>query len=163
MFDQSNVQAKSRLGRMLVDKGMITSAQLDIALEEQLATGRKLGEILMARGWISSAQLKRALRKQTSYRTAAAFAAIVMGPIAPFASFAAPIGVQQTVEVVLPGNQVLAQPYEPIDGLTALNIVHYASISSPLMASAGVQLTVPNKMPSHYDNLCLRAPEALCS
>lgn len=160
MFDQSNVQAKSRLGRMLIDKGMITAAQISIALEEQLATGRKLGEILMARGWISSAQLKRALRKQASYRTAAAFAAIVMGPIAPFASFAAPIGVQQSVEVALPGNQ----PLESVDGLAAMTIVHYAIITSPLMASAGVQLTVPSKrMLSHYDNLCLRAPEALCS
>lgn len=161
MFDHSQVQAKSRLGRLLVDKGMITSAQLDFALVEQVTTGRKLGEILMEQGLISSRQLKRALRKQTSYRTAAAFAAMIMGPIAPLASFAAPVGVQQTVEASIAGTQVQTQPLEP--GLGSLQVIHYSDSLQPLMTDAGVALTLPSQPQTQYDNLCLRAPEAMCS
>ncbi|HET8704685.1 MAG TPA: hypothetical protein VFM46_00175 [Pseudomonadales bacterium] len=158
MFDHAQVQAKSRLGRLLVEKGMITPVQLDFALNEQVKSGRKLGEILMEQGWISSRQLKRALRKQTNYRTAAAFAALIMGPIAPLASFAAPVGVQQSQQATPP--QSATQPLQPATFSTLT--VHYRSPAQPLMAS-NMSLSLPGQTLLQYDNLCLRAPEAMCS
>jgi hypothetical protein len=51
------------LGRLLVEKNLITQTQLAEALLEQ-EDGRRLGEILVARGAISGADLARALSEQ---------------------------------------------------------------------------------------------------
>ncbi len=40
------------LGRMLVERGLLTPAQLEEALAEQRATGARLGQILLGRGWV---------------------------------------------------------------------------------------------------------------
>jgi|SRR5665213_1394963 len=40
------------LGGLLMDKGLLTQAQLDVALEDQKRSGEKLGRILVARGWV---------------------------------------------------------------------------------------------------------------
>jgi hypothetical protein len=80
---------KSRLGRLLVNRGYITDEQLDDALYRQRATGAKLGEILVAHGLISQRSLARTLKHQQRYRYAAAFAAMVVAPLQPLVSFAA--------------------------------------------------------------------------
>jgi len=158
MFDHAQMQAKSRLGRMLVEKGMITPTQLVAALNQQAMTGRKLGEILMDQGLISSRQLNRVLRKQSQYRTAAAFAAMIMGPIVPLASFAAPVGVPQLVQPVQREMALVSEPH------TATRYaLDYGRLAQPLMPLEGVALTLPGPTATHYDNLCLRAPEAMCS
>ena len=52
------------LGRLLVEEGLVDSADLDAALAEQQLTGRRLGEVLVARGAISGPELTRALAAQ---------------------------------------------------------------------------------------------------
>ena len=52
------------LGRLLVQRGQVTEAQLDAALAEQAETGRRLGQILIATGAVSTFQLAAALAEQ---------------------------------------------------------------------------------------------------
>jgi purine-binding chemotaxis protein CheW len=40
------------LGALLMDRGLLTHAQLEQALDEQKRTGEKLGRILTSRGWV---------------------------------------------------------------------------------------------------------------
>lgn len=88
MFQHEKAIEKSRLGELLVSKGLVTRFQLEQALEAQRETGKKLGEVLVGWGWISERQLNRALTRQKSYRYAIAFAAAVSAPLAPALSFA---------------------------------------------------------------------------
>jgi hypothetical protein len=53
-----------RLGRVLVDDGLLTEDQLDAALENQVRTRRLLGDILVELGYVSSADVERALAIQ---------------------------------------------------------------------------------------------------
>jgi type IV pilus assembly protein PilB len=55
---------KKRLGDLLVDTGIITPEQLEIALEKQKKTGLKLGETLADEGFISEDQIASALSRQ---------------------------------------------------------------------------------------------------
>ena len=41
-----------RLGSYLVDAGLINRGQIEVALNDQKATGMKFGEVLVTRGWI---------------------------------------------------------------------------------------------------------------
>lgn len=84
MQKKQEIQQRSRLGLLLIKKGMITSEQLDEALRLQNLGGKRLGEILIDQGWISERQLNRALKKQTRYRYVAALTAVLLGPIQPF-------------------------------------------------------------------------------
>lgn len=52
------------LGELLVEQGLIGPADLDDALAEQRAAGRRLGEVLVSRGALAGAQLTRALAEQ---------------------------------------------------------------------------------------------------
>src|SRR4051812_19008432 len=52
------------LGRLLVDKGLLTDEELERALEEQEFSGRRLGEILIERGYLATPTLSRALAEQ---------------------------------------------------------------------------------------------------
>jgi hypothetical protein len=52
------------LGRLLIQHGHITEAQLDAALAEQAATGQRLGQILIAGGAVTAFQLAAALAEQ---------------------------------------------------------------------------------------------------
>lgn len=84
MHKRQDIQQKSRLGLMLINKGFITRPQLDQALRLQHETGMRLGEVLIDKGWITERQLNRSLKKQSRYRYAAAFAALLLGPLQPF-------------------------------------------------------------------------------
>jgi len=81
---------KSRLGRLLVNRGYITDEQLGQALEEQRESGLRLGEVLTRAGWITSRELNRTLKHQSRYRYTAAFAAMVVAPLQPAAALASP-------------------------------------------------------------------------
>ena len=50
-----------RIGELLVDRGLITSAQLDHALAEQSLSGRRLGSELIHLGMVTERQLIEAL------------------------------------------------------------------------------------------------------
>ena len=52
------------LGGLLVERGLIGPADLEDALAEQRATGRRLGEVLVSRGALAGAELTRALAEQ---------------------------------------------------------------------------------------------------
>jgi len=52
------------LGELLVDRGLIVPADLEDALAEQRATGRRVGEVLVSKGALTGAQLTRALAEQ---------------------------------------------------------------------------------------------------
>ncbi|MBH3436348.1 hypothetical protein [Pseudomonas citronellolis] len=70
----------SRLGQILISKGLISAAQLDQAIQLQLRNGLRLGETLIAQGWVSERQVKRALKKQNNLRLAATLVAALLGP-----------------------------------------------------------------------------------
>ncbi len=52
------------LGQLLLEKGLITEAQLEEALADQRRSGLRLGEILVGRGWLSLAALTAVLAEQ---------------------------------------------------------------------------------------------------
>ena len=52
------------LGRVLVEKGLLTESGLERALVDQCASGRLLGEIVVTRGWVSAEDLTRAIAEQ---------------------------------------------------------------------------------------------------
>lgn len=71
---------KSRLGQLLIDKGLISPAQLDSAIKLQLTGNKRLGEILVEQGLVSERQINKALKKQTNLRLAAALIAALISP-----------------------------------------------------------------------------------
>lgn len=88
MSNQQIAQQKSRLGTLLLHKGLITRTQLDAALRLQADSQLKLGEILVEQGWLKEAELNKALKKQSRYRLFAAVSAALLGPMQPFVSTA---------------------------------------------------------------------------
>lgn len=87
---QNDKLAKSRLGRLLINRGYITEDQLAEALKIQVASeGSLLGEVLVSQGFISENDLKRTLNHQKRYRYTAAFVALVAAPFQPMLAMAA--------------------------------------------------------------------------
>ena len=97
---------KSRLGRLLVNRGYISDYQLQVALEEQRESGEKLGAILVRAGWVSERELQRTLRHQNRYRYAAAMTAMVITPLQPVAALASPTPALPTKAPQASGQQV---------------------------------------------------------
>ena len=89
MSNPANRIEKSRLGRLLVNRGYINESQLQFALEAQRSNGLRLGEVLVSRGWVTQREIERTLKHQKRYRYAAAFAAMVATPLQPLVAFAA--------------------------------------------------------------------------
>lgn len=84
MQKRHEIRQKSRLGILLIHKGLITRQQLDEALELQSRTGVRLGEALIGKGWVTQKQVDKALRRQSRYRLIAAISAVLLGPLQPF-------------------------------------------------------------------------------
>ena len=84
MQKRQEIQQRSRLGTLLIHKGMITRQELDEALTLQAQSGMRLGEVLVNNGWLTERQLSKALKKQSRYRLIAAISAVLLGPIQPF-------------------------------------------------------------------------------
>jgi hypothetical protein len=82
-------EEKSRLGRLLVNRGYLSEGQLDQALLLQRETGQRLGEVLIASGWVTDKELHRVLKHQARYRNAAALVTMVTLPFQPLVSLAA--------------------------------------------------------------------------
>ncbi len=55
--------SKKRLGGYLVEAGLLTSAQIDVALNDQKLTGMRFGEILAARGWVKQQTIEYLMHK----------------------------------------------------------------------------------------------------
>ncbi|AOE87203.1 hypothetical protein [Pseudomonas sp. TCU-HL1] len=73
-------QVNSRLGQILINRGLITSQQLDAAIKMQLTSRMRLGEVLIAQGLLTQKQLTKALKKQSNLRLAATLVAALMSP-----------------------------------------------------------------------------------
>src|ERR671934_1172721 len=64
-MDPARVQFPWRpLGALLVDEGLLTPAQLELALIDQRRSGRLLGQILVDRGYVTGLALARVLSAQ---------------------------------------------------------------------------------------------------
>jgi hypothetical protein len=61
----ANDASRQSLGRLLVERGVITIKQLEAALAIQRSEGGLLGEILMSRGLVTPLSIAAALAKQT--------------------------------------------------------------------------------------------------
>lgn len=53
-----------KLGEILVQDGLLTTGQIELALEIQKSTGQFFGNILLQKGWITERQLLNALSEQ---------------------------------------------------------------------------------------------------
>lgn len=71
---------QSRLGQILINKGLITSKQLDAAIQQQLVSRKRLGEVLIEQGLLTEKQLSKALKKQTNLRLTATLVAALLSP-----------------------------------------------------------------------------------
>ena len=70
--------SRSRLGEILLDRGLLTEPQLAAALEDQKRTREPLGEVLVRLGMIDRSELSTALGEQMRRWLAAGIAAGVM-------------------------------------------------------------------------------------
>lgn len=48
----STLTPSKKIGSYLVDAGLLTADQINVALNDQQATGMRFGEIIVARGWL---------------------------------------------------------------------------------------------------------------
>ena len=78
---------KSRLGLLLIKKGLINQQQLDDALKAQITSTLRLGEVFIEQGFLTERQLKKALKRQSRHRFIAALIAMILGPMS-FGAFA---------------------------------------------------------------------------
>jgi hypothetical protein len=60
----TNDASRQSLGRLLVERGVITQEQLETALRVQRDKGGMLGEILTSRGWVTPLSIAAAVAKQ---------------------------------------------------------------------------------------------------
>lgn len=86
---RQGIEEKSRLGRLLVNRGYLSEGQLEDGLRVQRETGQRLGEVLVQAGWITGKELDRVLRHQSRYRNAAALVTMVTLPFQPVITLAA--------------------------------------------------------------------------
>jgi hypothetical protein len=54
---------RKRLGGYLVEAGLLTPSQVDVALNDQKLTGMRFGEILAARGWVKQQTIEFLMQK----------------------------------------------------------------------------------------------------
>lgn len=52
-----------RLGSYLLEAGLLTPAQVHVALNDQQATGMRFGEVLVARGWVKEQTVEWIMQK----------------------------------------------------------------------------------------------------
>lgn len=52
-----------RLGGYLVEAGLLTQAQVDVALADQEVTGMQFGAVLVTRGWIRQQTIEYLMQK----------------------------------------------------------------------------------------------------
>lgn len=64
VFAESARRGESRIGKLLIKKGMITQEQLDSALEQQKISGGKLGNVLLKLGHVTKDGVKDTLINQ---------------------------------------------------------------------------------------------------
>ncbi|MCW8876003.1 MAG: hypothetical protein OQJ89_10960 [Kangiellaceae bacterium] len=83
MSDGARSKETSRLGLLLVEKGLITERDLQLALQVQQQEGKRLGEVLVSQKLITRTQLTQVLCKQKWLRSAVAGLLIAAAPVCP--------------------------------------------------------------------------------
>ncbi|ASP39036.1 hypothetical protein CHH28_10255 [Bacterioplanes sanyensis] len=127
MEKRQQIEQRSRLGTLLIHKGLINRQQLDDALTRQASGGGRLGEILVAQGVLTDGQLKRALRRQSNYRLIAAVSAMLLGPFQPFIS-SANAAIDDGHEVA--EQQVKRSPFTQSGGMQALSEAEMGGVTA---------------------------------
>ena len=93
-------KVKTRLGDLLIDKGLITEEQLHLAIQIQKTNQLQLGEILVNNGWVTKRQINRALRVQSKLRNAILTSILSFSPLVLIGgaadAFAAPKTVKES-------------------------------------------------------------------
>lgn len=106
MHSKTEVIEKSRLGRLLVNRGHISEVQLKEALVGAHAQGLRLGEYLVEQGAISNAVLQQVLKRQKRARKYSAMLALILAPLQPMFAFGATtvktesVSASQTIEAI---------------------------------------------------------------
>ena len=119
---------KSRLGRLLVNRGYISEQQLEDALAQQRVSGQRLGEVMICQGIITNRDLDRTLKHQKRYRYTAAFVALVVAPLQPIAAFAATTQVASASSDAIAAEQINA--FKSKTGLKSLDDGEMAGVSA---------------------------------
>jgi hypothetical protein len=57
------LKTQKRLGTYLEEAGLINRAQIEVALNDQQATGLRFGEVLAARGWVKQQTIEYLMKK----------------------------------------------------------------------------------------------------
>ena len=120
-------EEKSRLGRLLINRGYLSEIQLEEGLHLQHETGQRLGEVFIQSGWITERELHRVLRHQSRYRNAAALVTMAVLPFQPLVSFAAGSTTNDSRDVTDAG-----QLYER-SGLSPLNDDELAGVAGQVI------------------------------
>jgi type IV pilus assembly protein PilB len=89
-------EARPLLGALLLEKGLVSHADLDAALEQARITGMRLGETLLARGLLFEPELAAALAEQFSLR----YVDLVRHPLDPSAARLLPLEVARRMFAV---------------------------------------------------------------
>jgi len=126
--DKTKQLDKSRLGRLLVNRGYISEQQLENALTQQRTTGQRLGEVLVCQGLLTERDLERTLKHQKRYRYTAAFVALVVAPLQPIAAFAATTQIANASSDATAAEQVNA--FKSKTGLRSLDDNEMAGVSA---------------------------------
>jgi hypothetical protein len=92
------------LGELLVERGLLSQRQLELALQEQNRTGRRLGEVLVAFGFVSHDALTNTLLEQVGLAVTEPVAVEPLPPVvAAEPSLAAPMIVRLDADRNDPG------------------------------------------------------------
>lgn len=59
----NSIPHRKRLGSYLIEAGLLTPAQVDVALNDQKLTGMRFGEVLVARGWVKQQTIEYLMQK----------------------------------------------------------------------------------------------------
>lgn len=59
----NSIPHRKRLGSYLIEAGLLTPAQVDVALNDQKLTGMRFGEVLAARGWVKQQTIEYLMQK----------------------------------------------------------------------------------------------------
>jgi hypothetical protein len=127
---------RTRLGEILVDRGLLTSRQLEAALEEQRQRqgGEQLGQILVGLGFLSAEQLTSALTEQTRRWVTAGLTAGILA-LQPGLLAARTVTAQLSVSV-----EVLATASVTVQSANAATATAAAPARNVAMSCAGEPL-----------------------
>lgn len=142
------VAERLRLGRLLVDSGVIDEATLQAALASSRASGRKLGEALVEGGAISTEVLARFLRRQRRL-TALAMASLALFSALPDAACAGDRASVHIGATVLPHASIDVRSLPRELAISAQDVANgYVDVEPPVEIgvrsnhAAGVRLSV---------------------